>query len=189
MSRQWLVPSISRSLPWFSSLSAVSSLFPSYVDGTSPPSGLLSAYPHDSTSARPRIAHCMLNEKYICIHYTTVVCHFFVQYIAGLIVISTVILYPHPTSNSYPLSTTKYHNELRLQWWNWNNFASWIVPLYIIHIRAGHVPFLILIGRNSVAEWLIVASTYHFNSDPKWPALLILWVWLWLQSVLYKICG
>jgi hypothetical protein len=27
--------------------------------------------------------------------------------------------------------------------------------------------FSILIGRNSVAEWLIVASTYHLNSDPK----------------------
>ena len=59
----------------------------------------------------------------------------------------------------------------------------------IIHIRTRHVSFSILIGRNSVAEWLIVASTYHLNSDPKWLALLILWDWLWLQSVLYKICG
>ena len=37
----------------------------------------------------------------------------------------------------------------------------------IIHIRTRHVSFSILIGRNSVAEWLIVASTYHLNSDPK----------------------
>ena len=36
-----------------------------------------------------------------------------------------------------------------------------------IHIRTRHVSFSILIGRNSVAEWLIVASTYHLNSDPK----------------------
>jgi len=28
------------------------------------------------------------------------------------------------------------------------------------------VSFSILIGRNSVAEWLIVANTYHLNSDP-----------------------
>ena len=38
---------------------------------------------------------------------------------------------------------------------------------FIIHIRTRHVSFSILIGRNSVAEWLIVASTYHLNSDPK----------------------
>jgi hypothetical protein len=38
---------------------------------------------------------------------------------------------------------------------------------HIIHIRTRHVSFSILIGRNSVAEWLIVASTYHLNSDPK----------------------
>jgi len=37
----------------------------------------------------------------------------------------------------------------------------------IIHIRTRHVSFSILIGCNSVAEWLIVASTYHLNSDPK----------------------
>ena len=37
----------------------------------------------------------------------------------------------------------------------------------IIHIRTRHVSFSILIGRNSVAGWLIVASTYHLNSDPK----------------------
>jgi hypothetical protein len=37
----------------------------------------------------------------------------------------------------------------------------------IIHIRTRHVSFSILIGRNSVAEWLIVASMYHLNSDPK----------------------
>jgi hypothetical protein len=30
---------------------------------------------------------------------------------------------------------------------------------YIIHISTRHVSFSILIGRNSVAEWLIVAST------------------------------
>jgi hypothetical protein len=28
------------------------------------------------------------------------------------------------------------------------------------------VSFSILIGHNSVAEWLIVASTYHLNSGP-----------------------
>jgi hypothetical protein len=60
----------------------------------------------------------------------------------------------------------------------------------IIHIRTWHVSFSILIGRNSVAEWLIVASTYHLNSDPKWPALLIpMSVWLWLQTVLHTNCG
>ena len=49
----------------------------------------------------------------------------------------------------------------------------------IIHIRTRHVSFSILIGRNSVAEWLIVAGTYHLNSDPKSPALLIpINVWL-----------
>jgi hypothetical protein len=37
----------------------------------------------------------------------------------------------------------------------------------IIHIRTRDVSFSILIGRNSVAEWLIVLSTYHLNSDPK----------------------
>jgi len=62
--------------------------------------------------------------------------------------------------------------------------------LDIIHIRTRHVSFSILIGRNSVAEWLIVASTYYLNSDPKWPALLIpMSVWLWLQSVLHTKCG
>jgi hypothetical protein len=39
--------------------------------------------------------------------------------------------------------------------------------LNIIHIWTRHVSFSILIGRNSVAEWLIVASSYHLNSDPK----------------------
>jgi len=39
--------------------------------------------------------------------------------------------------------------------------------VHIIHIRTRHVSFSILIGRNSVAEWLIVASTNHLNSDPK----------------------
>jgi len=39
--------------------------------------------------------------------------------------------------------------------------------VYIIHIRTRHVSVSILIGRNSVAEWLMVASTYHLNSDPK----------------------
>ena len=37
----------------------------------------------------------------------------------------------------------------------------------LLFIRTRHVSFSILIGRNSVAEWLIVASTYHLNSDPK----------------------
>jgi hypothetical protein len=36
-----------------------------------------------------------------------------------------------------------------------------------IHISTRHVSVSILISRNSVAEWLIVASTYHLNSDPK----------------------
>jgi len=35
----------------------------------------------------------------------------------------------------------------------------------IIHIRRRHVSFSILIGQNSVAEWLIVASINHMNSD------------------------
>jgi len=37
----------------------------------------------------------------------------------------------------------------------------------ITNKQTRHVSFSILIGRNSVAEWLIVASTYHLNSDPK----------------------
>jgi len=32
---------------------------------------------------------------------------------------------------------------------------------HIIHIRRRHVYFSILIGQNSVAEWLIVASINH----------------------------
>jgi hypothetical protein len=59
-----------------------------------------------------------------------------------------------------------------------------------IHISTRHVSFSILIRRNSVAEWLIVVNTYHLNSDPKWPALLIpMSVWLWLQIVLHTNCG
>jgi len=33
--------------------------------------------------------------------------------------------------------------------------------LTIINISIQHVSFSILIGHNSAAEWLIVASTYH----------------------------
>ena len=35
----------------------------------------------------------------------------------------------------------------------------------IIHIRRRHVSFSILIGQNSVAKWLIVASINHMNED------------------------
>ena len=60
----------------------------------------------------------------------------------------------------------------------------------IIHIRPRHVSCSIVIGRNSVAEWLIVATTYHLNSDFKWPTLSIpISVWLWLQSILHTKCG
>jgi len=62
--------------------------------------------------------------------------------------------------------------------------------VYIIHLRTRHVSVSILIGRNSVAERLMVATTYHLNSDPKWPALWIpISVWLWLQSVRHTKCG
>jgi len=37
----------------------------------------------------------------------------------------------------------------------------------IIHIRRRHVSFSILIGQTSVAEWLIVASINHKNSNQK----------------------
>jgi len=35
----------------------------------------------------------------------------------------------------------------------------------IIHISTRNVSFSILIGQNSVAEWLIVASINHKNSN------------------------
>jgi len=57
-----------------------------------------------------------------------------------------------------------------------------------IYIRTWHVSFSILIGQNSVAEWLIVASVNHMNSDLEWPVNLCLQVGLWQQSVIYTKC-
>jgi len=43
---------------------------------------------------------------------------------------------------------------------------------HIIHISTQNVSFSILIGQNSVAEWLIVASINHKNSNQKQPTNL-----------------
>jgi hypothetical protein len=57
-----------------------------------------------------------------------------------------------------------------------------------IHIRRQYVSFSILINQTSVAEWLIVASINHKNSNQKCPTNLSLQVALWQQSVIYMKC-
>jgi len=78
---------------------------------------------------------------------------------------------------------TDYCNTFNFSWLQL--YRSWTST----YIRRWEVSFLILIGPNSVAEWLIVVNTYHLNSDSKWPTLLIpMSVCLWLQTVLHTNC-
>jgi len=66
--------------------------------------------------------------------------------------------------------------------------STYIPSSIIIHISTRNVSFSIRIGQNSVAEWLIVSSINHKNSNQKQPTNLSLQVALWQQSVIYMKC-